>query len=68
MGCRERGSYLLASHHGVGAPLLESHASAARPRDKASRRPSSKNSRRGARGGARRRLAARCGSLLQGAG
>jgi hypothetical protein len=41
-----------ARRPGVGAPLLESCASAARPRDKASRRPSGKNSRRGARAAA----------------
>jgi hypothetical protein len=39
VGCLERGSCLLASPPGVGAPLLELYASAARPRDKASRRP-----------------------------
>ena len=49
VGCLERGSCLLASSPGVGAPLLELYASAARPRDKASRRPSGKNSRRGVR-------------------
>ena len=52
VGCIERASCLLASPPGVGAPLLESCASAARPRDKASRRPSGKNSRRGARAAA----------------
>ena len=35
VGCLERGSCLLASPPGVGAPLLELYASAARPRDKA---------------------------------
>ena len=38
-----------SKHPGARAPLLESHAGAARPRDKASRRPSCKNSRLGAR-------------------
>jgi hypothetical protein len=35
VGYLERGSCLLASPPGVGAPLLELYASAARPRDKA---------------------------------
>ncbi len=55
-------SCLLASPPGVGASLLESHASTARPRDKASRRPSGKNSRgaRAAFGGVWRLGAAGC--------
>ena len=39
MGYLERGSCLLASPPGVGAPLLELYASAARPRGRTTARP-----------------------------